>query len=141
MSPPKTSNLLLVVHSFRYSNPITKTPYHCHRPRRLHSTAPAVTAAAKPFEPLRILFCGADEFSNYSLRALVELQQRRPELIESINVVCRPDKRVGRGLRRVQEGKNALATTHVCKVVNENANNINSSLTNEKSPSNPSPNL
>ena len=57
------------------------------------------------FDPLRILFCGADEFSIYSLRALHALQQQRPEKITSIDVVCRPDKRVGRGLRQIQEGK------------------------------------
>ena len=56
-------------------------------------------------DPLNILFCGADGFSIYSLRALRELQDRRPEKIASIDVVCRPDKYVGRGLKQVQEGK------------------------------------
>ncbi|WPG98947.1 Hypothetical protein R9X50_00174900 [Acrodontium crateriforme] len=53
--------------------------------------------------PLRILFCGADEFSIYSLRALDAFQKRQPGKIDSISVVCRPDKRVGRGLKKVQE--------------------------------------
>ena len=56
-------------------------------------------------DPLNILFCGADEFSIYSLRALRELQSKTPEKIAAINVVCRPDKYVGRGLRRIQEGQ------------------------------------
>jgi hypothetical protein len=56
-------------------------------------------------DPLNILFCGADEFSIYSLRALRELQSKRPEKIAAIDVVCRPDKYVGRGLRRIQEGQ------------------------------------
>ena len=51
-----------------------------------------------------MLFCGADAFSIYSLRALHKLQQANPEKIESIDVVCRPDKRVGRGLKKIQEG-------------------------------------
>ena len=55
-------------------------------------------------DPLKILFCGSDEFSIYSLRALRELQDARPDKIDSIDVVCRPDKRVGRGLKKIQEG-------------------------------------
>ena len=62
------------------------------------------SSAAKHHEPLRVLFCGADAFSIYSLRALHKLQQANPEKIASIDVVCRPDKRVGRGLKKVQEG-------------------------------------
>jgi methionyl-tRNA formyltransferase len=53
-------------------------------------------------DPLHILFCGADDFSIYSLRALHKLSQERKEKIASIDVVCRPDKRVGRGLKHVQ---------------------------------------
>lgn len=56
------------------------------------------------FEPLRILFCGSDEFSNYSLRALHRLQKEQPGVISSIDVICRPDKRSGRGLKKVQQG-------------------------------------
>jgi methionyl-tRNA formyltransferase len=62
------------------------------------------STAAKQHEPLRVLFCGADAFSIYSLRALRKLQQANPEKIASIDVVCRPDKRVGRGLKKIQEG-------------------------------------
>lgn len=54
--------------------------------------------------PLRVLFCGADEFSIYSLRAIRELQCQKPHTISSLDVVCRPDKRVGRGLKQIQEG-------------------------------------
>lgn len=56
------------------------------------------------FEPLRILFCGSDDFSNYSLRALHRLQKEQPGVISSIDVICRPDKRSGRGLKKVQQG-------------------------------------
>lgn len=64
-----------------------------------------VSNAPKHHDPLRILFCGADEFSIYSLRALHELQRTKPDAVESIDVVCRPDKRVGRGLKQIQEGE------------------------------------
>ena len=59
--------------------------------------------ANKQYDPLRILFCGADEFSIYSLHALRDLQQSRGDKVQSIGVVCRPDKRVGRGLKHIQE--------------------------------------
>ncbi|ETS74625.1 hypothetical protein PFICI_13109 [Pestalotiopsis fici W106-1] len=56
----------------------------------------------KRSEPLRILFCGSDEFSSANLRALHEEQLRNPGLIESIDVVVRPGKRVGRGNKKIQ---------------------------------------
>ncbi|KAI7234457.1 Formyltransferase [Hortaea werneckii] len=61
------------------------------------------TAVTKHHDPLRILFCGADEFSIYSLIALYELQQRRSDKVASIDVLCRPDKRTGRGLKQISE--------------------------------------
>ncbi|KAK5110743.1 hypothetical protein LTR62_005620 [Meristemomyces frigidus] len=60
-------------------------------------------SSTKQHDPLRILFCGADQFSIFSLRALQDFKQQQPEKVASIDVVCRPDKRVGRGLKRVQE--------------------------------------
>lgn len=56
----------------------------------------------KQSDPLRILFCGSDEFSTASLRALHEEKERNPDLIESIDVVVRPGKRVGRGYKQIQ---------------------------------------
>lgn len=57
-----------------------------------------------PTEPLRILFCGSDEFSCASLRALHELQAAKPKLIKSIDVLVRPGKPAGRGLKRIATG-------------------------------------
>ncbi|TKA75831.1 hypothetical protein B0A55_04372 [Friedmanniomyces simplex] len=65
---------------------------------RKYSSLPTI----KQHDSLKILFCGADEFSIYSLRALHKLQQIRPGKIASIDVLCRPDKRVGRGYKRTQ---------------------------------------
>ncbi|GFG27914.1 putative methionyl-tRNA formyltransferase family protein [Aspergillus udagawae] len=59
--------------------------------------------ATKTYDPLRILFCGADEFSIASLKALHEEHVKRPDRISSIDVVCRPGKRVGRGLKKIRE--------------------------------------
>ena len=56
-------------------------------------------------EPLRILFCGSDEFSIASLRALYKEHKRDKALIESIDVVCRPAKPVGRGFKKIREGE------------------------------------
>ena len=57
----------------------------------------------KVSDPLRILFCGSDDFSNASLRALHEEHCRNPALIESIDVFVRPPKRIGRGLKVLSE--------------------------------------
>ncbi|ROW09990.1 hypothetical protein VPNG_06527 [Cytospora leucostoma] len=61
---------------------------------------------ARRSDPLRILFCGSDEFSCASLRALHDLKQSDPKgkLIKSIDVLVRPGKPAGRGLRRVAVG-------------------------------------
>ena len=74
------------------------------RSRQLRSYTTSITV-----EPLRVLFCGSDEFSAASLQALHKEQQRDKALIESIDVVCRPAKRVGRGLQETREGDFSLA--------------------------------
>lgn len=55
-------------------------------------------------EPLRILFCGSDVFSCASLAALHDLHRADPRLVDSIDVLVRPAKPSGRGLRRVAHG-------------------------------------
>ena len=62
-------------------------------------------ASQVSFEPLRILFCGSDDFSIASLRALYKEHERDKALIESIDVVSRPPKPVGRGLKDTREGE------------------------------------
>ncbi|KAI0473136.1 hypothetical protein GGR56DRAFT_677161 [Xylariaceae sp. FL0804] len=52
--------------------------------------------------PLRVLFCGSDEFSCMSLAALAAEHARNPGLVASIDVVARPGKRTGRGLKAVR---------------------------------------
>ncbi|KAF1960087.1 methionyl-tRNA formyltransferase [Byssothecium circinans] len=54
-------------------------------------------------DPLRILFCGSDEFSIASLRKLVQAKQDVPDLIKSIDVVHRPGKPTGRKLLKIKE--------------------------------------
>ena len=54
--------------------------------------------------PLRILFCGSDHFSATSLKALYQEHQHNQASVASIDVVCRKDKRVGRGLKTIREG-------------------------------------
>ncbi|KAG0645833.1 Methionyl-tRNA [Hyphodiscus hymeniophilus] len=57
----------------------------------------------KSSKPLRILFCGSDEFSSASLRAVYDEQRRDPNLIASIDVMCRPGKPSGRSLKTIRE--------------------------------------
>ena len=55
--------------------------------------------------PLHILFCGSDHFSATSLKALYQEHRHDPRTsVASIDVVCRRDKRVGRGLKTIREG-------------------------------------
>lgn len=67
-------------------------------------------ASQVTLEPLRILFCGSDEFSIASLRALHKEHERDKALIESIDVVSRPPKPVGRGFKDTREGEFSQAS-------------------------------
>lgn len=58
----------------------------------------------KTSPPLRILFAGSDEFSAVSLRALHKEQQENPELIASLDVLCREDGKTGRKRNILKEG-------------------------------------
>lgn len=60
--------------------------------------------STKTSDPLRILFCGSDEFSIASLRAVHKRHKKNPNAIASIDVVHRPGKLTGRGLKTVREG-------------------------------------
>ena len=61
-------------------------------------------ATKSNLQPLRILFCGSDDFSIASLRKLYKEHQQDKDLIASIDVVCRPGKLVGRGRKIIREG-------------------------------------
>ncbi|KAI0201906.1 hypothetical protein F4808DRAFT_422735 [Astrocystis sublimbata] len=67
------------------------------QPRQWYGTSISKSVA----EPLHILFCGSDDFSCASLKALHDEHVRNPDLIRSIDVVVRPGKRVGRGYRHI----------------------------------------
>lgn len=53
-------------------------------------------------QPLRILFCGSDEFSAISLQRLHQESLRDRSFITSIDVVCKAGKPAGRGLRTIR---------------------------------------
>lgn len=62
--------------------------------------------ATTPFRTcpdLRILFCGSDDFSAVSLSALVDAGKHGKLPIKSLEVLCRPPKRTGRGLKNIRE--------------------------------------
>ncbi|GKZ20648.1 methionyl-tRNA formyltransferase [Aspergillus brasiliensis] len=75
--------------------------------------------ATKAYEPLRILFCGSDDFSIASLKALHEEHVKRPDRIASIDVVCRPGKKVGRGLKQIREVPIKAAATDLSLPIHE----------------------
>ncbi|KAG9237538.1 formyl transferase [Amylocarpus encephaloides] len=58
---------------------------------------------SKTSKPLRVLFCGSDELSCESLRAVHAEHERNPDLIASIDVLIRRAKKVGRGLKRERD--------------------------------------
>lgn len=61
-------------------------------------------------DPLRILFCGSDEFSCAALEAL-DGERKRGGVVESVDVVVRPGKAVGRGYKKIREGECLLMST------------------------------
>ncbi|KAI5291767.1 Methionyl-tRNA formyltransferase [Ascosphaera aggregata] len=62
-------------------------------------------SATKSFsDPLRILFCGSDQFSINALCALQGERMRSPDTIQTIDIICRPPKRVGAKLKKIREG-------------------------------------
>ncbi|EMD96592.1 hypothetical protein COCC4DRAFT_205606 [Bipolaris maydis ATCC 48331] len=68
---------------------------------RRHYVPPSCSASLS--SPLRILFCGSDDFSVASLRAVVDAKRRVPQLIDSVQVLHRPAKPSGRGLKTLRE--------------------------------------
>ncbi|KAL4921556.1 formyl transferase [Aspergillus aurantiobrunneus] len=74
-----------------------------YRQTRLFPSLASRCLSTKAHDPLRILFCGSDEFSIASLKALHAERVKQPDRIASIDVVCRPGKRVGRGLKQIRE--------------------------------------
>jgi methionyl-tRNA formyltransferase len=73
-----------------------RNPWRCNRSFSVERGAP---------EPLRILFCGSDDFSISSLKALDSIRLHDRGLVSSVDVVCRPGKRVGRGLKEIRDGE------------------------------------
>lgn len=85
----------------------------------IHSHFASRRLSTSSHEPLRILFCGSDDFSIASLKALHEEHQKEPGRIASIDVVCRPGKRVGRGLKKIREGDlfNRTVRLRFCRLI------------------------
>lgn len=54
-------------------------------------------------EPLRILYCGSDDFSIPPFEALLDEHRQHPERIEKIQVLVRPGKPTGRGYKTIRE--------------------------------------
>ncbi|OLN85591.1 Methionyl-tRNA formyltransferase, mitochondrial [Colletotrichum chlorophyti] len=75
----------------------------CRPAFRHYSASASVSASVRVSDPLRILFCGSDQFSCAALYALHEEKKRNPSLIESLDVVIRPGKLTGRGMKTVRE--------------------------------------
>ncbi|KAG6013733.1 hypothetical protein E4U43_007141 [Claviceps pusilla] len=71
--------------------------------RRRTSTSTSTISHARPSDPLRILFCGSDAFSCAALRALHAEHVRRRHLVEALEVMVLPGRRMGRGLKVLRQ--------------------------------------
>jgi hypothetical protein len=94
---PKTPCLRLI----QFTNPRFFLPSKSYIPFQRGSGANSSTRYIHD-QPLRILFCGADELSITSLEALYKESRESPSNVASIDVVCRPGKRTGRGLTQIR---------------------------------------
>ncbi|EFX02858.1 methionyl-tRNA formyltransferase family [Grosmannia clavigera kw1407] len=94
------------------------------------TTTPSSPSNRTDVEPLRILFCGSDAFSCASLGALHAEMQRQDGLpkdhraslagrIASLDVVVRPAKRTGRGLKQVADSPVRTMATELGLCVHE----------------------
>lgn len=71
-------------------------------PRRRPFATSAILSKAQP-EALRILFCGSDAFSCASLHALHAEHRRDAALVERLEVMVQPGKRMGRGFKKTAQ--------------------------------------
>ncbi|QDS76324.1 hypothetical protein FKW77_002561 [Venturia effusa] len=68
-----------------------------------HPQCRSFQSSVHHFDPLRVLFCGSDDFSVASLEALNKERLAKSSAdIESIDVVCRPGKPTGAGLKVIR---------------------------------------
>ncbi|KAI1850204.1 hypothetical protein JX266_004062 [Neoarthrinium moseri] len=98
----KLKPLLSAVHPRTEHTNIQRWLLPLFRDRSIAKRFKSNASPPKASDPLRILFCGSDEFSCANLRALHAEHVRNPSLVESIDVVVRPGKRVGRGYKKIQ---------------------------------------
>lgn len=96
---------------------VSNTRRRLHHP--LQRTCPEIQrrfSTKKPFGPLRILFCGSDDFSAASLQALHAEHRANSDIISSLQVVCKKPKLTGRGLKVLREGEKVpFQTTRLLK--------------------------
>lgn len=87
---------------YRLVRPVSALGRSIPRHRLFTTTAPSRT---KTSAPLRILFCGSEEFSCESLAALHSEHVANSRLVEALDVMVRPAKKTGRGLKQLRHGK------------------------------------
>lgn len=96
-------------HLSRHAQRVTLPRINIYNVRTYSDAAPT---QSKAHDPLRLLFCGSDVFSIHCLRALHLLQKSNPEKVKTIEVLCRPDKSVGHGLKQIQAGRSTGLLDH-----------------------------
>lgn len=105
VSRSKTSNCFHYGHSYTInSQPQHIATWPSHWCRR-YSTTPENRS-----DPLHILFCGSDDLSCASLKALHDEYIKNPYLIQSIDVVVRPGKPMGRGYKTIHDRESTISS-------------------------------
>lgn len=109
----------MIVYALRRAAPTAQGAYRqvaaawCSSNERCRSFGTAPPLRKGKSDALRILFCGSDAFSCESLKALHAEHRRNRELVERLEVMVVPPKRVGRGFKQVREGMSSFSVT-VC---------------------------
>ncbi|KAM7223328.1 Methionyl-tRNA formyltransferase [Rhypophila decipiens] len=100
LSPAASSNFFLASRRIVGPRGLDLPTIACRNKQAPNLTQRFITGA-RPRDPLRVLFCGSDSFSQKSLDALIKEHKSNPDLIQSIDVTVRPLKPVGRGMKQL----------------------------------------
>ena len=120
LTKDRRHTLLRTYHGMRFKGLICRSSWQSSG---LKTKLRRFYASSSHHDPLRILFCGSDEFSIASLNALQRETVESASRIASIDVLCRPGKPTGRGLKFIREGTptNAYRTSSAPLTIHDSA--------------------
>lgn len=75
--------------------------YHLNNQSVNNNNITTASSSSQNHEPLKIAFCGSDNFSIYSFKALLKYASENPSHINSIDLITRLPKASGRGRKNI----------------------------------------